>query len=188
MIPPDVASRFDAIIVKAKATGNTVVYEKTMRLFMEAVSLSARGNAVSSKVPNPITRARAREASAAENAERQANGRHKLRAGRDQCTATRRDSQPCEAPAIPGGLVCERHGGAAPQVRIAAQHRQLQLALWMARADFRAVRGTPDQFEALCKITAAERDLEAFETKLRLLREVKAYVRSRRATEAPVPP
>lgn len=43
--------------------------------------------------------------------------------------------------------------------------------------------GTRDaeQFEALCKVTAAERDLEAFETKLRLLREVQAYVRSKRA-------
>jgi hypothetical protein len=66
-------------------------------------------------------------------------------------------------------------------VKIAAQHRQLQMALWVASADFKTMRGTPEQFEALCKVTAAERDLEAFETKLRLLREVQAYVRSKRA-------
>lgn len=148
---------------------------------MEAVSLYAPAEAVPGKVPDPITRARAREATATENAERQANGLHKLRAGREQCTATRRDGQPCDAPAIPGGLVCKRHGGGAPQVRIPAQHRQLQLAVWVASADFKAARGTPEQFEALCKVTAAERDLEAFETKLRLLREVQAYVRSKRA-------
>jgi hypothetical protein len=180
VIPPDVASRFDAVIGKAKASGNTEVYEKTVRLLMEAVSLYAPAEAVPGKVPDPITRARAREATAPENAERQADGLHKLRAGREQCTATRRDGQPCEAPAIPGGLVCKRHGGGAPQVKIAAQHRQLQMALWVASADFKAVRGTPDQFEALCKVTAAERDLEAYETKMRLLREVQTYVRGKR--------
>jgi hypothetical protein len=175
VIPPDVASRFDAVIGKAKASGNTEVYEKTVRLLMEAVSLYAPAEA------DHHARARARKATAPENAERQADGLHKLRAGREQCTATRRDGQPCEAPAIPGGLVCKRHGGGAPQVKIAAQHRQLQLALWVASADFEAARGTPEQFEALCKVTAAERDLEAFETKLRLLREVQAYVQSKRA-------
>jgi hypothetical protein len=181
VIPHDVASRFEAVIGKAKASGNTVVYEKTVRLLMEAVSLYAPAEAVPGKVPDPITRARAREATATENAERQASGLHKLRAGREQCTATRRDGQPCEAPAIPGGLVCKRHGGGAPQVKIAAEHRQLQMALWVASADFEAVRGTPEQFGALCKVTGAERDLDAFETKLRLLREVQAYVRSKRA-------
>jgi hypothetical protein len=54
------------------------------------------------------------------------------------------------------------------------------MALWVASADFEAVRGTPDQFEALGKVTAAERDLDAFETKLRLLREVQDYVQSKR--------
>lgn len=85
--------------------------------------------------------------SAPENAERQAGGWHKLRAGREKCTARRRDGQTCEAPAVPGALICRRHGGGAPQVKIAAQRRQLQMALWTAHAGFGTVRGKAGQFE-----------------------------------------
>jgi hypothetical protein len=159
-----------------------------MNLFLEAIRLTTPPEAVPRTKARPHhAPARAREATAAENAERKAGGLHKFRAGREQCTATRRDGQPCEAPAIPGGLVCKRHGGGAPQVKIAAQHRQLQLALWVAGADFDAARGTSEQFEALCKVTAAERDLDAFETKLRLLREVQAFVRAKRPVQVDGP-
>jgi len=39
------------------------------------------------------------------------------------CSAHRRDGWPCGAYAIRGGGVCRMHGGAAPQVRHAAQRR-----------------------------------------------------------------
>jgi hypothetical protein len=35
---------------------------------------------------------------------------------RERCNATRRDGEPCQAPAVKGATVCRRHGGAAPQV------------------------------------------------------------------------
>lgn len=40
-----------------------------------------------------------------------------------RCKAHRRDGQPCRAYAINGGVVCTKHGGAAPQVRRAAEAR-----------------------------------------------------------------
>lgn len=36
---------------------------------------------------------------------------------REQCNATRRDGERCQAPAVKGATVCRRHGGAAPQVQ-----------------------------------------------------------------------
>ncbi len=120
---------------------------------------------------DPITRARAREA----------DGLHKLREGRDECGATRRDGQPCQAPAVEGALVCRRHGGAAPQVLIAAKHRVLQMAFYTATREFEEAYGTPGEFDALCRWAKAQRELEAYEGKLRLLAELRAAVRARRA-------
>ena len=40
-----------------------------------------------------------------------------------QCKATSRKGRKCKQPAIDGGTVCRYHGGAAPQVRAAAQRR-----------------------------------------------------------------
>lgn len=45
----------------------------------------------------------------------------------NQCTATNRQGTQCKLPAIPGGTVCRRHGGSAPNVKAAAE-RRLQLA------------------------------------------------------------
>lgn len=42
------------------------------------------------------------------------------------CTAHRQDGHPCKAQSIRGGTVCRVHGGAAPQVRQAANLRLLQ--------------------------------------------------------------
>ena len=124
-------------------------------------------------------RARAREDGAP------ADGLRKLRKGRERCTATRRDGQPCQAPAIEDGLVCRRHGGASPQVLIKVRHQQLQMALYSARRAWEDARGTPGDFDALCKVTYAERDLDAYEVKLRLLAELRAELKRRRAAQDP---
>ena len=42
-----------------------------------------------------------------------------------KCRATNRQGNPCRQPAIPGGTVCFYHGGAAPQVKAAAERRLL---------------------------------------------------------------
>lgn len=47
-----------------------------------------------------------------------------------RCSAHRSNGQPCRAYAIIGGRVCRAHGGAAPQVRAAAERRILQSRLW----------------------------------------------------------
>lgn len=47
-----------------------------------------------------------------------------------RCTAHRSNGQPCGNYAIRGGYVCMAHGGAAPQVRAAADRR---FAEWKAR-------------------------------------------------------
>jgi hypothetical protein len=45
-----------------------------------------------------------------------------------QCTATNKAGNRCGRWAIAGGMVCPKHGGAAPQVREAARRRLLQHA------------------------------------------------------------
>ena len=112
---------------------------------------------------------------------RQAAGLRKLRRGRDQCTARRRDGQPCQAPAIEGGLVCRRHGGSAPQVQIAARHFVLMEAHYIAALEFEEARGTPGEFDALCRWCAADRALTAYRFKLLRLAVLKAEVRQLRA-------
>jgi hypothetical protein len=108
----------------------------------------------------------------------------KLRKGRERCGATRRDGWPCQAPAIPEGFVCRRHGGAAPQVLIAARHRQLQLALFVAAREFEAAaEGTDGRFYALCRLLRAEEALDSYEARLAYLAELRAEV-ARRRTEA----
>lgn len=44
-----------------------------------------------------------------------------------QCTALTRFGVRCTRPPIPGGLVCNVHGGAAPMARLAAQRRLLTM-------------------------------------------------------------
>jgi hypothetical protein len=44
-----------------------------------------------------------------------------------KCTATNRQGNPCQKPAIAGAVVCRNHGGAAPQVRAKARQRLLSL-------------------------------------------------------------
>jgi hypothetical protein len=46
-----------------------------------------------------------------------------------RCSANRTNGQPCRGYAIVGGNVCRAHGGAAPQVRDAANRRVLHAQL-----------------------------------------------------------
>lgn len=45
------------------------------------------------------------------------------------CTATKRNGKPCGLPPIKGGTVCHKHGGAAPQVRAAANRRLIEMVI-----------------------------------------------------------
>jgi hypothetical protein len=126
-----------------------------------------------------MTRARTREDGGP------ASGLHKLRKGRDNCTATRRDGEPCQAPAVEETLVCRRHGGSAPQVLIKARHQQLQMALYSASRDWEEARGTPGEFDALCRWSRAGRELDEYEAKLRLLAALRAELKRGRAAQDP---
>jgi hypothetical protein len=119
-----------------------------------------------------MTRARTREDS---------RRRRKLRKGRDQCTAHRRDGEQCLAPAVEGALVCRKHGGGSPQVQIAARHFVLMEAHYIAVIEWEEARGTPRDFDALCRALQARRDLDAYEVKLLQLAHLKAAVKELKA-------
>src|SRR3712207_1626270 len=58
--------------------------------------------------------------------------------GAERCRArSKQSTKQCRLPAIPGGTVCIRHGGAAPQVAAAARRRLLDAfarrCLWQMR-------------------------------------------------------
>src|SRR5579859_1587972 len=140
MIPQDKLDRLDALIQHARETGLPEIAAEAARLHARALAQNAAEEAAPRDVPpvlaDPMTRAHARED----------DGLHKLRKGRDECGATRRDGQPCGAPAIEGGLVCRRHGGAAFQVWIKARHRVLMEASCLAHLEWQKARGTPRSF------------------------------------------
>jgi hypothetical protein len=104
-----------------------------------------------------------------------------LRAGRERCSATRRDGRPCQAPAIAEGLVCLKHGGSAPQVAIKAKHRELQLRYYIALQEWLEARGTDHEDSALTRHGEALSLLRDYEDKLVRLRELQAEVRRRKA-------
>lgn len=118
-----------------------------------------------------MTRAHAREAARP----------RKLRKGRRRCEATRRDGRRCQAPAIAGGTVCRRHGGAAIQVRISARHMQLLEARYAAHKAWEAARGTPGEFDALCATSRADNAVWRYEAKLEEIREMRARLRRLKA-------
>ena len=105
----------------------------------------------------------------------------KLREGRDECAAHRRHGGQCRAPAVEGSLVCRRHGGSAPQVQIAARHFVLMEAHYGAVLEWEAARGTPDEFDALCRWSAAQLALAEYEAKLVRLAALRAKVKRLKA-------
>jgi hypothetical protein len=130
--------------------------------------------------------ARAHARAGLDNEDREADGLHPLRKGRDQCTAHRRDGEECQAPAVPGTVVCRRHGGAAPQVLINGRHFELQLALNNAAREHTAAAGTAGEFDALCKWSRAERELKEYEAKLARLSDLRAELRRSKAAQRPL--
>jgi hypothetical protein len=175
MIPDDCLDRIEAVIRRARAAGDAEVLAKGVDLLDQVLRQNATEAAGSRTGADRMTRAHAREADG------RPGGLHQLRQGRDRCGARRRDGEPCQAPAIPGGLVCRRHGGAAPQVAIRARHMELLLARYAAHLDFEAARGTPREFDALCRALQAGREVTGYEVKMRLLAELKAERKRRNA-------
>jgi hypothetical protein len=116
----------------------------------------------------------------------------KLRKGRDRCTARRSDGQPCQATAIKGGLVCLAHGGSAPQVQLPARRVVLMERVhdaclaWEAVREVRGPDHPPGQIcsrreaDALGRIAIAERELEAHEADMELIRVLRAALRQHR--------
>lgn len=101
----------------------------------------------------------------------------KRRKGRDRCTAHRADGQPCQAPAIPGGLVCRVHGGSAPQVRRKAALNLLRERAVLALMQLQEQeRGTERWYQAWDRLNAAERDLEQFYADLHLVALMKIEI------------
>jgi hypothetical protein len=117
--------------------------------------------------------------------DRQLDGLHKLRKGRDQCGATTRNGGRCQAPAIEGHYVCRRHGGGAPQVALKAEYTGNLMRVYTVHREYEEARGTAREFDALCEALQATRDLEAYQIKLRLLRELKAGLKQRKAVPQP---
>ncbi len=76
-----------------------------------------------------------------------------------KCSGHRkRDGQPCENWAIRGGTVCAKHGGRAPQVKVAARRRLAERAVRRTLTDVE-VEPLGDPVDAL--ITLAERAVAA---------------------------
>jgi hypothetical protein len=59
------------------------------------------------------------------------------------------------------------------------------MALYTANCEFDEARGTPREFDALCKASAAKRELGSYEVKLRLLAELRAEASRRRVANGP---
>jgi len=106
------------------------------------------------------------------------------REGREQCTAHARSrGRRCQAPAIEGGWVCLKHGGAAPQVAIAARRRVLTERLFAAYGTWQQVHdpGRPagqwmsrTEVNSLGTIAFLERELEQHDQDMQLIALMRA--------------
>ena len=177
--------RLENIVIRARESGQADLLARAAGILGDIIRLNHpepdHGNVRADSAEPHDARAHARTSDPGEPDERQLDGLHKLRKGRDQCGATRRDGGQCQAPAIRGGLVCHRHGGAAPQVAIAAEYTENLTRANSVRLEYEEARGTPGEFDALCRLNQTATDLEAYQIKLRLLRELKAARRQRTA-------
>jgi hypothetical protein len=91
---------------------------------------------------------------------------------REPCSAHNRGGQPCTRLAIPGALVCLKHGGAAPQVQLAAKRFLLMEAVYTAAVRFEKAHAAGRGHDGLMNeraatacgdFTRAERALQDFE-------------------------
>jgi hypothetical protein len=197
VIRQDVLDHADQVIRQARAQGRPEVAAEALGLLASALRLMGQARDEYLAVPDPMTRACARVEDPVITAGQGSDGDdepeqrpdgalRKLRMGRDRCTACRRDGQPCQAPAIENGLVCRRHGGAAPQVAIAAERMGKQLKLYKAVMEANESIGTAGEFEALCSVTQAEQEVADYEVKMRLLAELRAERLRRSAAATPM--
>ena len=62
-----------------------------------------------------------------------------------------------------------------------ARHFVLTEALYIAGREFEEARGTPGEFDALCRWAAAERELGDYEAKLERLAELRAALKRLKA-------
>jgi hypothetical protein len=81
---------------------------------------------------------------------------------REPCTAHSRGGQPCGDDAIPGGLVCLKHGGGAPQVAEAARRFLLLEARYLRYTEWEQ----SPTFARLCRYLEADRAFQAYERPL----------------------
>jgi hypothetical protein len=72
-------------------------------------------------------------------------------------------------------------------VQIAARHFVLLEAHYIAVIEWEEARGSPREFDALCRWTAAERDLYEYEVKLVKLAVLRARVKRLNTGAAPIP-
>lgn len=174
--------RLERIVSRAKETGNTAALNEAfslLRRIIDAQHPERSQDGVSEVRPDLMTRARTREEGPLDpvNAGRRAEGLNKLKQGRDQCTAAARNGDQCRAPAIQGGLVCRRHGGGAPQVKIKAEYTENLTAAYGAWQDFQEAKGTSGELDALVKALDTDRAVEAYQIKMRLAKMMRDELR-----------
>jgi len=181
--------RLENVVIRAREGGHDDVLARAARLLGDIIRMyhpDPDGDDVRPDRAEPHdARAPARARDAEPLDDRQLDGLHKLRKGRDQCGAATRNGGRCQAPAIEGGLVCRKHGGSAPQVALKAEYTENLTRAYAIRLDYEAARGTAREPDALVRVLDAERGLEAYQIKLRLLRELKAGLKPRTAAPRP---
>lgn len=160
-ISDDSLDRLRDIIIRTTAAGHYDVAAEAADWLDRCIRQNAT-LAASAEQADPV--GHVTPACAEDDDQPESQRRRKLRKGRTQCTATRRDGERCEAPAMAGG-VCRRHGGAAPQTLIAEGLRIRQVALldaidqWQERGDV----------DSLGKVSRARRELDEYAAKVEYL-------------------
>ena len=181
--------RLENVVIRAREGGHDDVLARAARLLGDLIRMyrpEPDGDDVRPDRAEPHdARAPARARDMGELDDRQLDGLHKLRKGRDQCGATTRNGGRCQAPAIEGGLVCRKHGGSARQVALKAEYTENLVRVYAVRLEYEKAKGTPREPDALIRILEAERGLDAYQIKLRLLRELKAGLKQRKAAPRP---
>jgi len=181
--------RLENVVIRAREGGHDDVLARAARLLGDLIRMyrpEPDGDDVRPDRAEPHdARAPARARDMGELDDRQLDGLHKLRKGRDQCGATTRNGGRCQAPAAEGQLVCRSHGGASPQALLKAEYMENCTRVYAVQLEYEQSRGTSRESDALIRVLDAERGLEAYQIKLRLLRELKAGLKPRKAAPRP---